>query len=165
MSMACAELETDTRSEFFSPRNRATQPTLLHCLVVSEEAERREFFEAAAELAGWQVTALADASSASHAANRFRHSLVIVDLDGAEAGSSSSLRALVEQFSADSSRLFIICGTEGNLLEEIWARQLGVWLYLAGVDLTCDVELLCSEAREVADKLAPEVKQPYARTA
>jgi hypothetical protein len=165
MSVAFAEFETDTQSEFFSPRQKATQPTLLPCLVVSAEAERREFFEAAAECAGWQVTALAGASSASHAANRFRHSLVIVDLDGVEPGNVSAIRALVEQLSADAQRLLIVCGTEGNPLEEIWARQLGAWLYLAGVDLTCDVESLCSEARQVAEKLAKPVKQSYARTA
>jgi hypothetical protein len=165
MSIAYAEFETSTQSDFFATRSPATQSTLLHCLIVSEDAERREFFEAAAESAGWQVTALAEASSASSAAHRFCHSLVIVDLDGAEPGNSTSLRALVEQFSADAQRLLIVCGTEGNPLEEIWARQLGAWLYLAGVDLTCDVESLCSEARHVADKLAPQVKRAYARTA
>jgi hypothetical protein len=165
MSIAFANFETDTRSELLASHRKVTQPTLLHCLVVSEDSERSEFFEGAAECAGWQVTALADASSAANAANRFRHALVIVDLDGVEPGNSSSLRTLVEQFSADAQRLLIVCGTEGNPLEEIWARQLGAWLYLAGVDFTCDVESLCSEARQVADKLAPKAKQPYARTA
>jgi DNA-binding NtrC family response regulator len=165
MSVAFADFETGTRSEFFSPQNTVTQSTLLNCLVVSEEAERREFFEAAAERSGWQVTALADAGSASNTSNRFRHSLVIVDFEGTDPGNTSSLRALVEQFSADSSRLLIICGMDGNLLEEIWARQLGAWLYLAGVDFTCDMESLCREARQVADKLGRPAKQTYARTA
>jgi DNA-binding NtrC family response regulator len=165
MSIAYAEFETATRSEFFSPRNMATQSTLLHCLVVAEDAQRREFFQAAAETAGWQVAVFADANSARNAANRVRHSLVIVDLAGAKPESSSALRVLAEQLSTDSRRLLIVCGSDGNPLEEIWARQLGVWLYLSGVDLSCDVTLLCSEARQVADKLAPSVKPAYARTA
>jgi hypothetical protein len=163
MSIAFAELETDTRSELLAPHRKVAQPTLLHCLVVSEDVERRAFFEATAQSVGWQVTALADANSASNAANRFRHALVIVDLDGVESGNSSSLRTLVEQFSADAQRLLIVCGTEGNPLEEIWARQLGAWLYLSGVDFTCDVESLCSEARQVMQKLNRE--PAYARTA
>ena len=65
----------------------------------------------------------------------------------------------------DPQRLLIVCGTEGNPLEEIWAWQLGVWLYLAGVDLNCDVESLCSEARQVTNKLATPTKPKYARTA
>lgn len=165
MPIAFAELETDTRSEFFSPHHKATQATLLPCLVVSAEAERREFFETAAQAAGWQVTALADTSSAANTVNRFRHALVIVDFDGVEPGNIRGMRALAEQLSADSGRLLMVCGSEGNPLEEIWARQLGAWLYLAGVNLSCDVESLCSEARQVADKLAPKAKQSYARTA
>jgi DNA-binding NtrC family response regulator len=165
MSIAYAEFETTTQSEQFVPHVAKTQTALLHCLVLAKDAERREFLEVAAEAAGWQVTAFADANIASNAAHRFRHSLVIVDLEGTEPGNSSSLRALTEQLSADAQRLLIVCGTEGNPLEEIWARQLGVWLYLAGVDLSCDVESLCSEARQVADKLATPAKPQYARTA
>ena len=165
MSIAYAEFETTTQSQLFAPHVAKTQTALLHCLVVSEDAERREFLEAAAERAGWQVTAFADANVASNTAHRFRHSLVIVDLDSTEPGNSNSLRALTEQMCTDAQRLLIVCGTEGNPLEEIWARQLGVWLYLAGVDLSCDVESLCSEARQVADKLATPTKPKYARTA
>ena len=162
MSIAFAEFETATQSEHFVPRAKATRTSLLHCLIVSSDAERREFFTGAAEAAGWQVTAQAEASEASAVAHRVRHSLAIVDLEGAEAGNCGGLRSLAEQLSTDAQRLLMVCGTEENPREEIWARQLGVWLYLSGVDTTCDIESLCSEAKQVADKLAAPA---YARTA
>ena len=165
MSIAYAEFETATQSEFCVPRGNATRTSLLHCLIVAEDAERREFLAESAQAAGWEVTVCADASSASVAANRFRQSLAIIDLADLEPGASSSFRTLTEQLTSGPSPLVMICGAEGNALEEIWARQLGVWLYLSGVDPTCDVESLCSEARQVAEKLARSVKPAYARTA
>jgi len=168
MSIAYAELETATQSERFVPRTSATRTALLHCCVVSQNAERREFLAKAAKAAGWQVTAYADPSTASNAAHRFRHALSIVDLDGLEPGTASGFRTLAEQLSSDSQRLLMVCGTDGNALEEIWARQLGVWLYLSGVDLSCDITSICSEAKQVVHKrnLSRTWDEPaYARTA
>ena len=53
----------------------------------------------------------------------------------------------------------MVCGSEGDVLAEMWARQLGVWLYLAGVDPTCDLTSLCSEAQQVAEKLSAVSRQ------
>jgi DNA-binding NtrC family response regulator len=165
MSIAFAEFETATQSERFVPRSNQTQPTLLHALVVAEDAERCEFFHQQAREAGWEVTVCGNANTASNAAARFRHSLVIVDLAGTEPGSASNLRGLKEQLSSDAQRLLVVCGAEGNPLEEIWARQLGVWLYLAGVNPTCDVTSLCLEAKQAAEKLTRAREPAYARTA
>src|SRR5215216_4928807 len=118
MSIAFAEFETATHSERFVSRGNATRAALLHCLIVSENAERREYFTSAAEAAGWDITVCADANAASAAAHRFRHSLVIVDL---EPGSTSDLRTLTEELSTDRECLLMVCGSEGNPLEEIWA--------------------------------------------
>jgi hypothetical protein len=48
----------------------------------------------------------------------------------------------------------VICGNEGRPQEEIWARQLGAWLYLPGVVESDDVAMLCGEARQIAEQLA-----------
>jgi DNA-binding response OmpR family regulator len=132
-------------------------------LVVAENAERRAFLAESAREAGWEITACRDASAASVAANRFHQSLAIVDLADLEPGAASGFRTLTEQLTSGSSPLVMICGAEGNALEEIWARQLGVWLYLSGVDPTCDVTGLCHEAKQVVQKLNRE--PVYARTA
>jgi len=165
MSTACAELETLPQSERFVTRQRATRPTLLHCLVVAADAERRAFLARAAREAGWEVAVYADAHAASVAAQRFGHSLAIVDLEGLSAEQAREVRTLTEQLSTSSQPLLMVCGTEGNALEEIWARQLGVWLYLSGVDPSCDLETLCSEAKQVVEKLHAAATPKYARTA
>jgi DNA-binding response OmpR family regulator len=162
MSIAFAEFETTTQSELYVPRSSSTHTALLHCLIVSENAERREFLTESARKAGWEVAVYDEANAAQVSANRNRYALSIVDLDGLEAGSASNFRTLAEQFSAASQPLVMICGSEENALEEIWARQLGVWLYLAGVDPTCDVASLCAEARQVVQK---QSEPTYARTA
>ena len=44
--------------------------------------------------------------------------------------------------------LLVICGHEGEVEEEIWARQLGVWLYVPGLSNAPaeDLSLLCQQA-------------------
>jgi DNA-binding NtrC family response regulator len=165
MSIAYAELETAPQSERFMPRTSATRAALFHCLIVSDNEERRMFLTEAARTAGWEVAAYDEATAASAAAHRTRFSLSIVDLDGLEAGMASGFRTLADHLSTGSQTLLVVCGTAGNPLEEIWARQLGVWLYLAGVDPSCDVTSLCGEAKQVVEKLAPHGKPAYARTA
>lgn len=153
MSIAYAEFETATQSEVCVPRSKATRVGLLHCLIVSENAERRAFLAESARAAGWETTVCADASAAGVAANRHRQSLAIVDLADCEPCTAGELHTLTEHLGAGVSPLVMICGAEGNSLEEIWARQLGVWLYLSGVDPTCDVTGLCHEAKLVTQKL------------
>ena len=165
MSIACAEFEPMTQSQLLVPRKSEARTTLLHCLILAENAERREFLTEAAQAAGWEVAAYADASTANVAANRNRYSLALVDLDQLEAGSMSGFRNLAEQLSTSSQSLLMVCGADGNPLEEIWARQLGAWLYLSGVDASCDLTGLFSEAKPVAQKLAAQSEPAYARTA
>jgi CheY-like chemotaxis protein len=165
MSIAFAQFETATKSELNVRPTRTPSTALLHCLVVAENAERRAFLAESARAAGWEVTAAADAIAANHIANRFRQSLVIVDLDDAKPGISSSFRQFTERLCESSQPLLMICGTEGNALEELWARQLGAWLYLSGVEETCDVKNLCHEAQRVVEKLIPRQRPAFARTA
>jgi hypothetical protein len=63
------------------------------------------------------------------------------------------LRRLVEQLAARSGPLLAVCGKPDDTLGEVWSRQLGVWMYLPGVDSQSDIALLCSEARSVLTKL------------
>jgi hypothetical protein len=49
--------------------------------------------------------------------------------------------------------LLVICGRDGDAMQEIWAHQLGAWLYLPGVDISGDLAMLCSQARMVVEKL------------
>ena len=46
-----------------------------------------------------------------------------------------------------------VCGKPDDTLGEVWSRQLGVWMYLPGVDSQSDIALLCGEARNILTKL------------
>jgi hypothetical protein len=63
------------------------------------------------------------------------------------------MRWLAERLAADGTLLLVLCGNDGEALEEIWAHQLGTWLYLPGVDEASDLSMVCSEARTVVEKL------------
>ena len=89
---------------------------------------------------------------------RERFEMAVVDfavLDGElDAESVRQMRELTEQLATQRNMLLMLCGNEGDALEEIWARQLGVWLYLPGIREQNDVQALCSQALPVAERLA-----------
>jgi hypothetical protein len=80
--------------------------------------------------------------------------MVIVDLEGAPLQSPDGFRVFAERIAGESNRLIVVCGNEGNAREEIWARQLGAWMYLPGVDDQSDVAMVCGEAKNVVEKIA-----------
>ena len=61
-------------------------------------------------------------------------------------------RLLCEAIAGLRHVLLVACGNAGDAAEEIWARQLGVWLYLPDVawEETGDLAFLCEQARLVA---------------
>ena len=141
-SMVVEKLETDV--------------SLLRCLVVCDDHKRSEMFVQAFETSGWEATVCLDADEAEAEMKRSKFHLSLIDLDGADGTSQQQLRDLASRFAEDRDLLQMVCGNEGDPLEEIWALQLGAWLYLPGVDGSCDVAMLGREARQVVDRLHPE---------
>ena len=135
-------------------------PTIsdFRCLVVSEPALRRAMLAGGAERAGWETVVCESVDSGWQACQRERFEMAVVDfavLDGElDAESVRQMRELTEQLATQRNMLLMLCGNEGDALEEIWARQLGVWLYLPGIREQNDVQALCSQALPVAERLA-----------
>ena len=103
---------------------------------------------------GWDTVVFSDAENALTEFHRARFQLAFVDLDGFDATPEDSFRDLCQQLAAAGGNLLLaVCGREGDGLEEIWARQLGVWLYLPGVTEGGGVAELCDEARGVVEQL------------
>ena len=121
------------------------------CLIVSNCDDRLAMLEQAAFDGGWSTVACGDGDQAWMAVKRQRFQLVIVDLDTST--ELEHFKDLSKDISESSNVLLVLCGTEGNGLEEIWARQLGAWLYLPGVTTGSDVAFLCEQAMPVAEKL------------
>lgn len=131
-------------------RRAAKLVNVFQCLIVSADPRRRRMLERAATDGGWKTYSCADAPTALAHIHRWLTQLAVVDL---EAQPPESFRPLVEELTACSGLLSIVCGNEGDVKEEIWVRQRGAWMYLPGVADTSDVSLLFGEARQIAERL------------
>lgn len=152
-----SQLQTRTQSvagQVQKRRSAATDVQTRHgqCLVVSGSRDRREMFNRASSQAGWDTVVCADQQNALAAVRRTRFQLALVDLDH-YGDTPAGFRDLAQTLSTTPGMLLVICGRELQPDEEIWARQLGVWLYLPGVSLQHGDELaeLCQAAQQVVE--------------
>lgn len=122
---------------------------LFHCLVVSADAERQAMFSRSATEAGWEVFTVSDAEEALAHHRRAFTQLAFVDLQSDDSG---RFYELLERFAQEKGLLTIACGSDGDMEEEIWVRQVGAWLYLPGVDGETQLSVLCDEARRIVER-------------
>ncbi len=127
----------------------------LACLVVSHRDSRNQLLHGSASTAGWQCTEIADPLEARKQVIRRRLPLVVIDLESETGSGTTELKDLAEKLSRDRGVMLIVCGNEGNAMEEIWARQLGVWLYLPGVTEDSDLSSLFEEAGTILSRRTP----------
>jgi ActR/RegA family two-component response regulator len=135
------------------PQTTLCATDALNCLVVAAETGRRENLGFAAREGGWQVTLCADSATAISQASHALTQLAIVDLTGATESQLATFRFMVEHLACGSRMLLLICGKLDDPKEEIWARHLGVWMYLPGAIDGSDLVGLCSAAREAVERL------------
>jgi len=124
-----------------------TSATAFSCMIVTTQDTRRDNFVAGAENAGWRVIRRATPRDAVQQSRTAAPQLLIVDLVGNESPEDS--RALLESVSQRDGTLLLVCGNEGDAMEEIWARSLGVWLYLPGIPDDADFSEPFSEALKI----------------
>jgi hypothetical protein len=149
LSLPATLASPDTRA----PGARRAPPTTHLCLVVSTAARRAQLWVRAAHEEQWATIVCNTADDAIRQSVRQRIELALVDLQSAPPPQERLLRKLVEQLAARSGPLLAVCGKPDDTLGEVWSRQLGVWMYLPGVDSESDITLLCSEARNILKKL------------
>ncbi len=129
-------------------------PKSLHtCLVVSACAGRAQLLVRAAHEQLWATIVCRSAEDALRQSVRRRIQLALVDLQSAPQAEQDAFRTLARQLSGRRETLLAVCGKPDDAAGEIWSRQLGVWMYLPGINGESDVALLCSEARQVLAKL------------
>lgn len=154
-----SELQTSLPATLASPGSSATNgrhaPAALHlCLVVSTSARRAQLLVRAAHEEQWATIVCSTAEDALRQSVRQRVDLALVDVQSASPADEPVLRLLVEQLAARNGPLLAVCGKPDDTSGEVWSRQLGVWMYLPGVDSQSDIALLCAEARSILQKLA-----------
>ena len=136
-----------------APVSRRAPPILHTCLVVSASAQRAQLWVRAAHEEQWATIVCSTADDAIRQSVRHRVDLALVDLQSAPTAQEPPLRRLVEQLAARDGPLLAVCGNPNDTSGEVWSRQLGVWMYLPGVDSQSDIALLCGEARDILKKL------------
>src|SRR5690606_30175876 len=141
-------------------RSRATRADLMQCIILSSDYYRTRLFDRAAEDQGWDTILAVDAEGAMQVAARERLRLAIVDLQSTSPNTNAAYRRFVDWLSNKRQSLVVVCGKEDDPTGEIWSRQLGVWMYLPGVDDQTDIALVCGEARNVSEKLHGPVTNP-----
>ena len=140
------------------------QRSMLGCLVVSGDTSRRQQFVAAANLAGWSGWTVPEDTSSLHDAADQEFSLAIIDIASPVGERVSDTLELAEELAARPNTLVVICGSEDNVDEELWARQLGVWLYLPGVADGDSLASLCIEARRLQGGVGPSLDRSGLRS-
>jgi hypothetical protein len=106
----------------------------------------------AAQEEQWATIVCSTAADAIRQSVRQRIQLALIDLQSAPVAQERMLRTLVEQLAARNGSLLAVCGKPDDAAGEVWSRQLGVWMYLPGVDSESDIALLCAEARKILKK-------------
>ena len=153
------DLQTSSPAILVSPDARAPArcraPAALHtCLVVSTSAHRAQLWVRAAHEEQWATIVCTTGDDAIRQSVRQRVDLALVDLQSATAEQEGRLKTLVQQLASRKGPLLAVCGKPDDTTGEVWSRQLGVWMYLPGVDGQSDIALLCGEARNILKKLS-----------
>lgn len=153
MMVAAGITSEDLASELVnSPLPRSTRRTgLLDCLVVTGDSALKRRCEVAVELAGWLECATPETSEELRQAVDREFQLVIVDITAPLGDRVNDTLELAEEMAARPDTLVVICGSQQSVDEELWARQLGAWLYLPGVRDGDSLTSLCVEARRLRD--------------
>lgn len=160
-----SELQTSLPETLAAPDTRATvrrraATALQTCLVVSTSPRRAQLWVRAAHDEQWATIVCMNADDAMRQSVRHRIELALVDLQSAARPQIPVLRTLVERLAERNGPLLAVCGDPDDTTGEVWSRQLGVWMYLPGVDGHSDIALLCSEARNILQKLGGPAFHP-----
>ena len=125
---------------------------LLKCLVVSGDANLRHRLDTMADLSGWSACdAPSDSGELRSAVDADFH-LVIVDVANPLGDRVSDTVEIAEEFAGRPNTLVVVCGSGESIDEELWARQLGAWVYLPGVSGGDALMSLFAEARRVVER-------------
>jgi DNA-binding NtrC family response regulator len=133
------------------------------CLVVSGDPARLELLHEAALDGGWSSIACGDLAFALQTWQQSFICLAVLDLQAPPAGAMAPLKSFAEQIAAAGGTLLVTCGNSGDASEELWARQLGTWLYLPGVSMADDLSAVLGEAHQLSNRLRRNVAKPAVR--
>ena len=138
---------------------RMAEAGIYQCLVSSASRTRRNMLSKAANDAGWDSILCNSPEEVSSNLEHVVLQFALVDLDhrgSTPSGAKDLVHGLIQR---DPHLLVGVCGHEADPSEEIWARQLGVWLYLPGATTSSEMSLLFEQALQIvaAQRVTQEI--------
>lgn len=135
-----------------APAVRAGRLPGLKCLVVSGDEGLRGRLSTMSELGGFVgCETPADAMDLRSAVDG-DYQLVIVDIAHPLGDRVNDSVEIAEEFASRPGTLLVVCGSEDSVEDELWARQLGAWVYLPGVSGGDALVSLFTEARRAGER-------------
>lgn len=135
------------------PSRTLLLPDLLRCLVLTWSEGRADLLRSAARNESWQATVNIDVQEFLRNVFLLRVPLTFVDLPELKERAYSDWQGAAERAKDLSDSLVVVCGFGRDPAEELWARQLGAWVYLPGDNGSAGLELVFGDARKaVANK-------------
>jgi hypothetical protein len=131
-----------------------SQVAVFECLIISADARRRSTLIQAAETGGWTCYGCATFDDARARWQQRATKLVILDLAPLSAVEAAEWRQAYRSLGATADQLSVVCGGSGDQAGERWARESGAWVYLPGLGEDSGLNLVCSAAMSVAQRLA-----------
>jgi DNA-binding NtrC family response regulator len=121
-------------------------------LVVSGDERLRHRLDTMADLAGWSMCETpADAADLRSVIDGDFH-MVIADIAHPLGERVNDTVEIAEEFASRPGTVVVVCGSGESVDEELWARQLGAWVYLPGVSGSDAFMSLFAEARRVFER-------------
>ena len=127
-------------------------PGLMKCLVLSGNRGLRNRLDAVTELSGWSVCDAPEDPSDLQAVVDGDYQLVIADISKPLGDRVNDTVEIAEEFASRPGTLLVVCGSEDNVDEELWARQMGAWVYLPGVSGGDALVSLFADARRLVER-------------
>ena len=125
---------------------------LMKCLVLSGNRGLRNRLDAVTELSGWSSCDAPEDASDLQAVVDGDYQLVIADIARPLGDRVNDTVEIAEEFASRPGTLLVVCGSENNVDEELWARQMGAWVYLPGVTGGDALVSLFADARRLAER-------------
>jgi DNA-binding response OmpR family regulator len=135
-----------------APAGRAGRLATLKCLVVSGDNGLRGRLHTMSDLGGFTACETPADATEMRSVVDGDYQLVIVDIAHPLGDRVNDTVEIAEEFASRPGTLVVVCGSDDSVDEELWARQLGAWVYLPGVSNGDSLMSLFAEARRVVDR-------------
>lgn len=156
--MNASEIDlASTRSSTIAiaPVKRLGCAATMRCMVVTQASRHASKLELSACDEGWTVDVFSTVEEAIRAAFRQMFQLAVVDLQSVAGGPcQTDFEQLARDLADRHVPLLVVAGDPQDPLAEFAARQLGVWIYLPGIDGHSQLDDMFREARVATERLA-----------